>query len=152
MLPISNTAAPVCSQFCGDRSSSAGICLSRSDASIRCRCRAKFSHWQERSGQRLRFLYYRLLLLGIGHLVGLSVGIAMLIGALIGWGWGVPHFSAMAGDLTTAAATLAQKTWSTKSDSSAPVRSAFLRFGRLLKLGKARDQWSGRRDGCVSRA
>ena len=46
-------------------------------------------------------------LLGIGHLVGLSVGIAMLIGAFIGWGWGVPHFSAMAGDLTTAAAALA---------------------------------------------
>src|SRR5213082_1486702 len=41
-------------------------------------------------------------LLAIGHLVGLSVGIAMLIGALIGWGWGVPHFSALAGDLTTA--------------------------------------------------
>ena len=41
-------------------------------------------------------------LLGIGHLVGLSVGIAMLIGALIGWGWGVPHFSAMSGDITTA--------------------------------------------------
>ena len=38
----------------------------------------------------------------------------MLIGAFIGWGWGVPHFSAMAGDITTAAATLAQKTWSTK--------------------------------------
>jgi putative OPT family oligopeptide transporter len=53
-------------------------------------------------------------LLGIGHLVGLSVGIAMLIGAVIGWGWGVPHFSAMTGDLTTAAAALAQKTWSTK--------------------------------------
>ena len=53
-------------------------------------------------------------LLGIGHLVGLSVGIAMLIGAFIGWGWGVPHFSAMAGDLTTAVATLATKTWSTK--------------------------------------
>ena len=53
-------------------------------------------------------------LLGIGHLVGLSVGIAMLIGAFIGWGWGVPHFSAMAGDFTTAAAALAQKTWSTK--------------------------------------
>src|SRR5216110_3359707 len=52
--------------------------------------------------------------LAIGHLVGLSVGIAMLIGTLIGWGWGVPHFSAMAGDITTAAATLAQKTWSTK--------------------------------------
>src|SRR5947209_9415005 len=53
-------------------------------------------------------------LLAIGHLVGLSVGIAMFIGALIGWGWGVPHFSAIAGDLTTATGTLAQKTWSTK--------------------------------------
>jgi putative OPT family oligopeptide transporter len=53
-------------------------------------------------------------LLGIGHLVGLSVGIAMLIGALIGWGWGVPHFSAMAGDVTTAATQLAQSTWSHK--------------------------------------
>jgi putative OPT family oligopeptide transporter len=53
-------------------------------------------------------------LLGIGHLVGLSVGIAMLIGAFIGWGWGVPHFSALTGDIATAAATLAQKTWSTK--------------------------------------
>src|SRR6476469_1304806 len=53
-------------------------------------------------------------LLGIGHLVGLSVGIAMLIGALIGWGWGVPHYSAITGDLTTAAAQLAQSTWSHK--------------------------------------
>src|SRR5947208_9238144 len=53
-------------------------------------------------------------LLGIGHLVGLSVGIAMLIGALIGWGWGVPHYSAIAGDVTTAAAQLAQSTWSHK--------------------------------------
>jgi putative OPT family oligopeptide transporter len=53
-------------------------------------------------------------LLAIGHLVGLSVGIAMLIGTLIGWGWGVPHFSAIAGDVTTATATLAQSTWSHK--------------------------------------
>ncbi len=53
-------------------------------------------------------------LLAIGHLVGLSVGIAMLIGTLIGWGWGVPHFSAIAGDITTATATLAQTTWSHK--------------------------------------
>src|SRR6476646_3685699 len=53
-------------------------------------------------------------LLGIGHLVGLSVGIAMLIGALIGWGWGVPHYSAIAGDITTGAAQLAQSTWSHK--------------------------------------
>jgi putative OPT family oligopeptide transporter len=53
-------------------------------------------------------------LLAIGHLVGLSVGIAMLIGAFIGWGWGVPHYSALAGDLTTTAARLAQTTWSLK--------------------------------------
>jgi len=33
---------------------------------------------------------------------------------LIGWGWGVPHFSEMPADITTAAATLAQKTWKTK--------------------------------------
>src|SRR6266446_2566992 len=31
-------------------------------------------------------------LLGIGHLVGLSVGIAMLIGALMGWSWGDQRF------------------------------------------------------------
>jgi putative OPT family oligopeptide transporter len=44
-------------------------------------------------------------LLGIGHLVGLWVGIAMLVGALIGWGWGVPHYSQMATDLIHAGAT-----------------------------------------------
>jgi uncharacterized oligopeptide transporter (OPT) family protein len=33
-------------------------------------------------------------LFGVGHLVGLWVGLAMGVGALIGWGWGVPHFSA----------------------------------------------------------
>ena len=54
------------------------------------------------------------LLLAIGHLVGLSVGIAMLIGAVIGWGWGVPHYSATLNDLTTAAGQLAQSTWSKK--------------------------------------
>src|SRR5947208_14827742 len=53
-------------------------------------------------------------LLAIGHLCGLSVGIAMLIGASIGWGWLVPHYSALTGDLTTAAGALAQSTWSHK--------------------------------------
>ncbi|MDQ6911489.1 MAG: oligopeptide transporter, OPT family [Verrucomicrobiota bacterium] len=53
-------------------------------------------------------------LLAIGHLCGLSVGIAMLIGATIGWGWLVPHYSALTGDLTTAAGALAQTTWSHK--------------------------------------
>ena len=54
------------------------------------------------------------LLFGIGHLVGLSVGIAMLIGALIGWGWGVPHYSALANDFTTPLAALARSAWSGK--------------------------------------
>src|SRR5438874_1498309 len=40
-------------------------------------------------------------LLAIGHLVGLSVGIAMLIGTLIGWGWGVPHYSSLVSDVTS---------------------------------------------------
>jgi len=53
-------------------------------------------------------------LLAIGHLVGLSVGIAMLVGTFIGWGWGVPHYSGLLGDLTTAAGQLAQSTWSKK--------------------------------------
>ncbi len=53
-------------------------------------------------------------LLAIGHLCGLSVGIAMLIGAFIGWGWLVPFYSALSGDLTTAAGALAQATWSHK--------------------------------------
>jgi len=50
-------------------------------------------------------------LFGIGHLVGVSVGLAMFVGALIGWAWGVPHFSGLhpaAGD----AAELAGTTWS----------------------------------------
>src|SRR6478672_9349287 len=34
-------------------------------------------------------------LFAVGHLVGLWVGVAMLLGALIGWGWGVPHFAAL---------------------------------------------------------
>ncbi len=33
---------------------------------------------------------------------------------VIGWGWLVPHYSALTGDLTTAAGALAQTTWSHK--------------------------------------
>ena len=43
-------------------------------------------------------------LLAIGHLCGIAVGIAMLIGALIGWGWGVPHYSQMAADMVSSGA------------------------------------------------
>jgi putative OPT family oligopeptide transporter len=52
-----------------------------------------------------------LALFGIGHLVGITVGIAMFVGAIIGWVWGVPHFSMLhpaAGD----AGALAGATWS----------------------------------------
>ena len=52
-------------------------------------------------------------LFAIGHLVGLSVGIAMLIGAVIGWGWGVPHYSVL-GDMSQSVADLANATWSHK--------------------------------------
>ena len=52
-------------------------------------------------------------LFAIGHLVGLSVGIAMLVGALIGWGWGVPFYS-LVEHSTGSVAELAQATWSHK--------------------------------------
>ena len=52
-------------------------------------------------------------LFAVGHLVGLWVGIAMLVGAAIGWGWGVPHYSALAA-AAGAAADVAQSTWSHK--------------------------------------
>ena len=50
-------------------------------------------------------------LFGIGHLVGLSVGIAMLVGALISWGWGIPYYTALH-PAAGAAAVVAQATWS----------------------------------------
>ena len=43
-------------------------------------------------------------LLAIGHLCGIAVGIAMLVGAIIGWGWGVPHYSQMAAEMVSAGA------------------------------------------------
>jgi putative OPT family oligopeptide transporter len=49
-------------------------------------------------------------LFGIGHLVGLWVGLAMFVGELIAWLWGVPHYSALAGSSPDVAA-LAQNTW-----------------------------------------
>ena len=50
-------------------------------------------------------------LFAVGHLVGLWVGLAMLLGAIIGWGWAVPHFSLLhpaTGDV----ADVAQGVWS----------------------------------------
>ena len=55
-------------------------------------------------------LLFSFALFGVGHLVGLWVGLAMGVGALIAWGWGVPHFSALSGS-NAAAAVLAHDTW-----------------------------------------
>ncbi|UGB46928.1 oligopeptide transporter, OPT family [Frateuria edaphi] len=50
-------------------------------------------------------------LFAVGHLVGLWVGLAMLVGALIGWGWAVPHFLLIHPE-TGSVADAAQATWS----------------------------------------
>ncbi len=51
------------------------------------------------------------MLFGVGHLVGLWVGLAMGVGALIGWAWAVPHFTALH-PAAGAAADVAQAAWS----------------------------------------
>ncbi|MEO6968776.1 MAG: oligopeptide transporter, OPT family [Rhodanobacteraceae bacterium] len=51
------------------------------------------------------------LLFGVGHLVGLWVGVAMGVGALIGWAWAVPHFTALH-PAAGAVADVAQAAWS----------------------------------------
>src|SRR5213083_330598 len=76
------------------------------------------------------------LLLGIGHLVGLSVGIAMLIGLLIGWGWGVPHYSGLAHDFTTPLTALARSVWSGKVRYIAAGAIGISAIWTLLKLAK----------------
>ena len=104
---------PVCSRWCGDQSCPRSLPSSS---------RRKYSlpMWRKlsASGKRGAASGYdfslSFALLAIGHLCGLSVGIAMLIGACIGWGWLVPYYSALSGDLTTAAGALAQSTWSHK--------------------------------------
>ncbi|HET9388807.1 MAG TPA: oligopeptide transporter, OPT family [Steroidobacteraceae bacterium] len=54
-------------------------------------------------------------LFGVGHLVGLWVVVAMLVGALIAWVWAVPHYSALAPMAAHVAdAALAHDTWSHK--------------------------------------
>ncbi len=50
-------------------------------------------------------------LFAVGHLVGLWVGVAMGVGALIGWGWAVPYFTALH-PAAGAAADVAQGAWS----------------------------------------
>ncbi len=52
-------------------------------------------------------------LFAVGHLVGLWVGLAMLLGAVIAWGWAVPHYALLA-PAAGAAADVAQAVWSAK--------------------------------------
>ena len=72
-------------------------------------------------------------LFGVGHLVGLSVGIAMLIGAFIGWGWGVPYYSQVASDLIHSGASL-------------PTTEAFGKLVKAVTAGEvpaiAQQTWS----------
>jgi putative OPT family oligopeptide transporter len=55
-------------------------------------------------------LFFSVALFGVGHLIGLWVGVAIGLGALIAWVWGVPHYSLL--NAGPAAAQLAQTTWS----------------------------------------
>ena len=69
-------------------------------------------------------------LFAVGHLVGLWVGIAMLVGALIGWVWGVPHYSALARRQRLDRRTWRRRPGATRCASSAPAPSAWRRCGR----------------------
>jgi putative OPT family oligopeptide transporter len=72
-------------------------------------------------------------LFGVGHLVGLSVGIAMLVGAFIGWGWGVPYYSQIGTDLIHSGAAL-------------PTTEAFGKLVKAVNSGEvaaiAQQTWS----------
>jgi putative OPT family oligopeptide transporter len=59
-------------------------------------------------------LLFSLALFGVGHLIGLWVGVAIGVGAAIAWLWGVPHYSALFGSQAAgaAAAAVAHDAWS----------------------------------------
>jgi putative OPT family oligopeptide transporter len=56
-------------------------------------------------------LLFSFALFGIGHLIGLWVGVAIGVGALIAWVWGVPHYSMLIPGHGEVAA-LARDAWS----------------------------------------
>jgi len=74
-------------------------------------------------------------LFGVGHLVGLWVGIAMGVGALIGWVWGVPYYSAIAATAGDAAQ-IAASTWSHQVRFVGAGTIAVAAIWTLLKLVK----------------
>ena len=74
---------------------------------------AQYFHVGDRGGASGYDFSLSFALLAVGHLVGLWVGLAMLLGALIAWGWAVPHYTMLAA-ATGAAADMAQAAWGTK--------------------------------------
>jgi putative OPT family oligopeptide transporter len=80
-------------------------------------------------------------LFAVGHLVGLWVGLAMLLGAVIGWAWGVPHYSALAPASDLAIADFALSTWSHKVRF---VGAGTIGVAAVWTLGKLlKPVWSG---------
>jgi putative OPT family oligopeptide transporter len=81
--------------------------------------------------------FFSFALFGIGHLVGLWVGVAMGVGAIIAWAWGVPHFSALNPDAATiGTAALAAGTWSHKVrfvGAGTILVAALWTLGKLMK-------------------
>lgn len=55
---------------------------------------AAYFHVGDRGGSGFNFSL-SLALLGVGHLVGLWVGVSMLVGTAIAWGWAMPHYSSL---------------------------------------------------------
>jgi putative OPT family oligopeptide transporter len=74
-------------------------------------------------------------LFGVGHLVGLWVGVAMGLGALIGWIWGVPYYSALSATVGDAAQ-VAAATWSHQVRFVGAGTIAVAAVWTLLKLVK----------------
>jgi putative OPT family oligopeptide transporter len=76
---------------------------------------------------------FSLALIGAGHLVGLSVGLAMLTGLVIAWGIATPYLSA---SLTGEAADIAQQAWATQVRFIGAGTIAVAAIWSLLKLIK----------------
>ena len=67
---------------------------------------------------------FSMALIGVGHLVGMAVGIAMVVGLLISWAWLVPHWTTDPHLITAAA-----------GDLDKLVSSAFRQKARIIGAG-----------------
>jgi len=128
-LPKSSTDALVA---CGGVGINRGcaFCDRRCHASLRFRCSGDIPHREAAARSAVMILPFVCAFGDRSPLWACPSAFAMLIGASIGWGWLVPHYSALAGDLTTAAGALAQTTWRSQSAlQSAPEPSVFPQSG-----------------------